>query len=132
VSVFVHSRAIPCSDPSRLLLVLCIVIVILVSFFIFYWNRFLGWLLGRGLRFLWWKRYNMWIECRMCSSTLILTGLINIISCYRIHSVRILSRSYSSKGRSVSLKQHVYPGASLSYHLALLALENTGGRGYSI
>ncbi|CAE6416310.1 unnamed protein product [Rhizoctonia solani] len=47
-----------------LLLVLCIVIVILVSFFIFYWNRFLGWMLGRGLRFLWWKRYNMWIECQ--------------------------------------------------------------------
>ncbi|CAE6514246.1 unnamed protein product [Rhizoctonia solani] len=47
-----------------LLLVLCLVIVILVSFFIFYWNRFLGWMLGRGLRFLWWKRYNMWIECQ--------------------------------------------------------------------
>ncbi|KAG8964186.1 hypothetical protein FRC03_002130 [Tulasnella sp. 419] len=54
-----------------LLLVLCSVIVIVASFFLFYWNRLLGWLLGFAIRFLFWKKHNVWVECEACQLSLL-------------------------------------------------------------
>lgn len=42
---------------------LCAVIVVVASFFIFYWNRLLGWLVALLIRTLYWKQYNIWVEC---------------------------------------------------------------------
>ena len=47
---------------QRLLVVLCVVVVIVTSFSLFYWNRLFGWVVGSVLRALYWKSNNVWVE----------------------------------------------------------------------
>ncbi|KAF8320822.1 hypothetical protein DL93DRAFT_2163795 [Clavulina sp. PMI_390] len=47
---------------DRLLVVICIVITIVVPFYLFFWNRLIGWIIGFVLRQLLWKKWNVWID----------------------------------------------------------------------
>lgn len=55
---------------NRLLLISCICIVIALILYFFHWNRFIGFLIGRAIRVLYWNNEvsSIWVEIGVLNS----------------------------------------------------------------
>lgn len=58
------------TEFNRLLLVACIAIVVALILYFFYWNRFIGFIIGQTIRILFWNQEgaSLWVEIGECES----------------------------------------------------------------